>query len=87
MPPSKGRLVLGSILARDEVPLTARSAEEVVECSRVRAFARFWCDEVKRKSSQVKSSQVKSTAGFQSTFDRLPYGFLLFMNRLDLDLT
>ena len=29
MPPSKGRLVLGSILARDEVPLTARSAEKV----------------------------------------------------------
>jgi len=86
VPPSKGRLVLGSILARDEVPLTARSAEEVVECSRVRAFARFWLD-VKRKSSQVKSSQVKSTAGFQSTFDRLPYGCLLFMYRLDLDLT
>ena len=42
------------------------------------------------KSSQVKSSQVKlhrlpsSTAGFRSTFDRLPYGCLLFMYRLDL---
>ena len=34
------------------------------------------------KSSQVKSSQV--TAGLRSTFDRLPYGCLLFMYRLDL---
>ena len=30
-------------------------------------------------NSQVKSSQVKS-----STFDRLPYGCLLFLYRLDL---
>jgi hypothetical protein len=49
------------------------------------------------KSSQVKSSQVKmdplrhlrplpsSPAGFWSTFDRLPYGCLLFMYRLDSD--
>ena len=48
------------------------------------------------KSSQVKSSQVKSrhlrlrphpstTAGLRSTFNRLPYGCLLFMYRLDLE--
>ena len=30
------------------------------------------------------TSQVKSTAGLRSTFDRLPYGCLLFMYRLDL---
>ena len=47
--------------------------------------------------SQVKSSQVKepirhlrplpsTTAGLRSTFDRLPYGCLLFMYRLDLRL-
>ena len=41
---------------------------------------------------EVKSSQVKSiplpttTAGLRSTFDRLPYGCLLFMYRLDLTL-
>ena len=37
--------------------------------------------------SQVKSSQVhrlpSSPAGFRSTFDRLPYGCLLFLCRLD----
>ena len=41
-------------------------------------------------TSQIKSSQVKlrplpsTTAGLRSTFDRLPYGCLLFMFRLDL---
>ena len=44
---------------------------------------------VRQKSSQVKSSRhlhrlPSSTAGFRSTFDRLPYGCLLFMYRLDL---
>ena len=41
--------------------------------------------------SQVKSSQLRhlrplpsTTAGLRSTFDRLPYGCLLFMYRLDL---
>ena len=40
------------------------------------------------QSTDVEASQVKSfptiTAGLRSTFDRLPYGCLLFMYRLDL---
>ena len=53
------------------------------------------CRKLKFCTSQVKSSQVKkslrhlhrlpsSPAGFRSTFDRLPYGCLLFLYRLDL---
>ena len=41
------------------------------------------------QSTDVEASQVKSypstTAGLRSTFDRLPYGCLLFMYRLDLE--
>ena len=62
-------------------------------------FANLFEKSSQVKSSQVKSSQVKSshlrpcrhlrplpstTAGLRSTFDRLPYGCLLFMYRLDL---
>jgi len=34
--------------------------------------------------SAISIDSASSTAGFRSTFDRLPYGCLLFMFRLDL---
>ena len=39
---------------------------------------------VSRRQVKSKSSQSQITAGLRSTFDRLPYGCLLFMYRRDL---